>query len=341
MVNLSGLDLNLLVVLDALLREGSVTAAARRVGLSQPAVSNALARLRDTIGDPLFVRQGRGLAPTTRARELAAPVRRALEELSRALGPRTPFEPARSDRTFTVAMPDIAELVLMPPLAVRLRREAPGVQVRLVPNRAAPARATLASADAPDLVVAMHDPTDASSHHAPLASLRFVCLVRRDHPRVGRRLSLERFLDLDHVLVAPGGTPRGLVDDLLAARGHKRRIALTLGHFFSAAIVVSQTELIMSATSILARIAESILPVRAVRHPVDASVTITQSWPPNQHDDPAHRWFRSLLADVARVSETPRGHGATPPGLPWPHTRRHSCACTQFADVRPRRGRRP
>jgi DNA-binding transcriptional LysR family regulator len=299
-VNLSSVDLNLLVVLDALLEEGSVTAAARRVGLSQPALSNALARLRDAVGDPLFVRDGRGLTATTRARELAAPVRRALAELSNALAPRTPFDPTRSERTFTLAMPDIAELVLVPPLAIRLRREAPGVTVRIVPCPAARPREVLSGSAAPDLVVAMTDATDPSAYQAKLASLHFVCLVRRAHPRVGKRISMARFLELEHVLVAPTGTPRGLVDDLLAARGRERRVALTLGHFFSAAIVVSRTDLVMSATSVLARVAERILPVRSVRHPIDAAVTISQSWHPNQHDDPAHRWFRALLADVAR-----------------------------------------
>jgi DNA-binding transcriptional LysR family regulator len=287
-VNLAGVDLNLLVVLDALLVEGSVTGAARRVGLSQPAVSNALRRLRGLLDDPLFVRSGRGLTATVRARELAAPVRHALAELAGALAPRASFVPRHARRTFVLMMPDIAELVLMPPLTARLRREAPGIELRVVAG----------PGNAPDLVIAMlRAPAPCS---APLFTLRFVCLVRREHPRVGARLSLARFLELEHVLVAPGGTAGGLIDDLLRARGLERRVALTLGHFFSAAMVVSRSDLVMSATSVLARVAESVLPVRSVRHPLDApAVTIGQVWHASHDDDPAHRWLRGVIAEVA------------------------------------------
>lgn len=298
-MNLSSIDLNLLVVLDALLQDGSVTIAAKRVGLSQPALSNALARLRDTIGDPLFVRDGRGLVPTARARDLAAPVRRALSELAAALGQPAAFDPRRSERTFTLAMPDIAELVIMPQLAKRLARDAPGISVRVVPGPGGRPRDVLASADAPDLVISMRDPSDASPHQARLASFHFVCLVRSKHPRVGRTLSMARFLELEHVLVTPTGTPRGLIDDALEARGLRRRVALSLGHFFSAALVVSHTDLVMSATSVLAKVVDRILPVRSVRHPLGApEVTITQYWHARDDEDPAHRWLRGLLADV-------------------------------------------
>ncbi len=286
-MNLAAVDLNLLVVLDALLEEGSVTRAARRVGLSQPATSNALARLRELVGDPLFVRSGRGLVPTPRARSLAVPVRRGLAELGAALAPPFAFDPRTARRTFAIAMPDIAELVLLPPLLARLRRDAPGITIRVVPR----------TADGADLAIGMLD--GRAPRGAPLFTLRFVCLIRRDHPRVGTRLSLARFLELEHVLVAPGGGA-GLIDELLAKRGLERRVALTLAHFFSAAMVVSRTDLVMSATSVLADVVERILPVRAVRHPLAAPVvTIGQLWQPRDDADPAHAWLRQVIADVA------------------------------------------
>jgi len=295
-VNLSSIDLNLLVVLDALLAEASVTRAARRVGLSQPAVSNALARLRDVIGDPLLVRSGRGLVATPRALALAAPVHRALGELSTVLDPPAPFDPAHLHRTFVVVMPDIAELVLVPPLVARLRRDAPRVDLRIVPGPGPGARSP--AADGPDLAISML--AGPAPHTARLFELRFVCLVRHDHPRVGRRMSLERFLELEHVLVAPGGTAGGVIDDLLARRNLARRVALTLAHFFSAALVVSRSDLVMSATSVLAEIAEDILPVRSIPHPLGApAVTIGLRWHPRHEEDAAHRWLRNLVSDVA------------------------------------------
>jgi DNA-binding transcriptional LysR family regulator len=297
-MNLSGIDLNLLVVLDALLAESSVTAAARRVGLSQPAVSNALTRLRGLVGDPLFVRAGRGLVATPRARSLADPIRRALVEIGSALAPPAPFGPRQARRTFVLAMPDVAELVLMPPLSARLRREAPGIDLRVLPVPTAVSRDFQLGYDTPDLMIAMLN--GLAPRAAPLFSLELVCLVRRDHPRVGARISLERFVELEHVLVAPGGMPGGIVDELLAKRGLERRVALTLAHFFSAAMVVSRSDLVMSATSVLAGIAERILPVRSVRHPLDTPVaTIAQHWNLQHDADPAHRWLREMIAEVA------------------------------------------
>lgn len=308
-MNLSRVDLNLLVVLDALLAETSVTGAARRVGLSQPAVSNALTRLRDLVGDPLFVRDGRGIVATPRARALAEPLRRALAEIGDALEPLAPFDPRRARRTFVLAAPDIAELVLIPPLVARLQAEAPGVEIRVVSGHAARPSEPRTEGD-PDLVISMV--SDAAPHCAPLFSLEFVCLVRRDHQRVGSRMSLARFLELDHVLVAPGGTSGGVIDELLAARGHKRHVALTLAHFFSAAMVVSRSDLVMSATSVLAAIAERILPVRSLRHPLDApTVTIGQRWHARDNDDPGHRWLRGLIAEVA-ADEIPRVRAPRP-----------------------------
>ena len=138
-------------------------------------------------------------------------------------------------------------------------------------------------------------------HSSKLYSLRFVCLVRKHHPRVGKRLSLARFLELEHVLVAPGGTPRDVIDDLLRARELERRVALTLAHFFSAAMVVSVSDLVMSATSVLADVAARILPVRVVPHPLGApAVAIGMKWDRSRAEDPALGWLRATLTEVAR-----------------------------------------
>lgn len=304
-MNLSGIDLNLLVVFDAMVMEGSVTRAARRVGLSQPAFSNALGRLRAAVGDPLFVRSGRGLVETPRARALAGPVRRALAELSEALAPRAPFDPSSARRTFTLMTSDLAELMLITSggLARRLTREAPGIELRVVQGPNGPPRELLAHPGAPDLVIAGLRDVDRGPGCEPLLEQELVCLHRRGHPRVGPRLSLARFLSLDHLLVAPTGAKGSVIDDLLAARGLSRRVALTLAHFFAALVVVSQTDLILSAPSALAGVAERLLPVGSVRHPLKApSVTIGAFWHPSQEADPAHGWMRALVAEVARES---------------------------------------
>ena len=293
------LDLNLLLAFDALVAERHVTRAAKRVGISQSAMSHALARLRAHLDDELFVRSPRGLLPTPRAAALEGPIHAALEALDRALAPPAVFEPRTLARTFVVAATDYAEMVLLPPLLQLLRAVAPHVILRLRPTPAAPERELERGA----VDVVLSPPRDLTPRLvAPrLFDERFVCVVREGHPTVKRTLSLERFLALDHLLISVQGTPGGPMDDALAQRGLARRIALYVPHFLTAPMLVATSDLVLTVAS---RIAQSMAPMVGLRiFPTPIPLppfAIHQIWHERHQQDPAHAWFRGLIAQVAK-----------------------------------------
>ena len=303
--NLEGLDLNLLVALRALLAERHVTRAAARVGLSQPAMSHALGRLRELLGDALLVRTPGGMQPTARAEAMTVPLERALEDLGRVLASPEPFEPGRSTRRFRIATNDYMELVLFPRLLARLWREAPGIDVR-VPNIGARSNEELAESRI-DLAMGVGgqfgspDPPQGIRMQR-LVSDRFVCVVREGHPTVKKRLSLDEFVSLPHALVAPRGESGSIVDTALASMGLKRRVAVEVPHFLVAPHVVRETDVILT---LAARVAESLGPLLGLRQlapPIELQgFSMSMVWHERQHADPAHAWLRGLIAAVAKT----------------------------------------
>lgn len=244
LVDLARVDLNLLVVLDALLKERHVTRAAARLGLSQSAASHALSRLRAHFDDPLLVRDRSLLVPTERALGIAEPLAQALGSLAAALTQPVAFDPLTTRRTFVIGAADYGQFVLLPPLLERLREAAPGLDLDvrdvvtpptealapggtdllvgppLDPRRAGSARPSKGRKAAPGA------PSGTSIRSRRLFDERFVCVVRKDHPRVKRKLDLETFAELPHAFVAPRGTRGGVVDDVLAGLGRERRVAV-------------------------------------------------------------------------------------------------------------------
>ena len=298
---LSGIDLNLLLALDALLAERHVTRAAARLGLSQSAASHALARLRDLLDDPLLVRGPRGaMLPTPRALVLTPLVERALVEVAAVLRPPEVFDPRTSRRTLRIGAGDYAELVLLPALFARMAEQAPGIDlfVRTVPDDIP---AGLAAGDV-DLALAPIRPQDTSAacYQRLLFDETFVCAVRRGHPATRQRLTLDRFCAMDHLLIAPRGTPGGYVDDALTARGRTRRVALAVPHFLIVPHVIARTDLIVTlASRIAAAFAES-HGLATLRPPVDVpGFAIHMIWHERAHGDAAQRWLRDQLAAVA------------------------------------------
>lgn len=301
-MHLSGVDLNLLVVLDALLDQGHVTHAAQRVGLSQSATSHALGRLRALLGDRLFVRTGRALVPTPRAIALRAPVKLALEAAGRVLLSPPTFEPATARRSFRVGSSDFAELALLPALTARMVREAPGIDLVVRSASADPAAGSLSRGEV-DLVLALAGMIDRASGLAEqeLFDDEFVCMMRRGHPFAGKRLTLARYCDALHAQIAPGGKPGGAVDDELARLGRRRRVVLQLPHFLVAPFVVAGTDLVLTLPRRVAATLEHHLDVVVVPPPLEvAGFTIAMQWHERWTDDPAHAWLRGLIADVAR-----------------------------------------
>ena len=286
--NLAKLDLNLLVALRALLAERHVTRAASRMGLTQPAMSHALARLRVVLGDPLLVRKRAGMTLTPRAQELAEPLERVLADVSKLLAPPERFDPARSTRTFRIASSDYVELVLMPAVLARLWREAPNVRVQL---------RTLGARGADEI-------DDEGIVMQKLITERFVCVVREDHPTVGKRLTLERLLALPHALISPHGDEQGgIVDTALAKLGKHRTIAVEVPHFLVAPFLVERTDVVLTLAERVARALGPSVRLRVLPPPPELRLPgfdISLVWHERHRADPAHAWFRSTIAAVAK-----------------------------------------
>lgn len=295
---LSAVDLNLLVVLRALLTERHVTRAAARVGLSQSATSHALARLRELFGDPLLVRRGRALALTPRAERLLPTLERGLSDLKATIDGEPEFEPATARRSFTLGMADYTQAVVMGPLLRELGRLAPHVDLH-VTN--APDLEEQLSAGNVDLGLQV----TGRAYDAALKSQRvfedeFVCLVRRDHPKIGQKMTMPSYLAARHVVVAPSGTSGSLVDTELAARGLNRRVALRVTNFLIAPIVVAETDFVNTMPKRLGvKLAER-YGLRALPPPLELPrFGFVLLWHPRVDTDPAQRWLRELLASVS------------------------------------------
>jgi DNA-binding transcriptional LysR family regulator len=298
---LAATDLNLLVALDALVAEGSVTRAAERVGLTQPAMSHALSRLRKLFGDPLLVRTPQGMLPTPRAQELIQPVRRALGEIERALADRASFDPRSSRRPFSLATVDFGSLLVVPPLYALLHREAPGCDLLVRALRMEHIERQLADGEIDVAIGVLYDEDHQGVVRQKLYDERFVCVVRKDHPTVRDRLTLEEFVALDHALIAPRGRGNGFVDRALEKHGLARRVAVAVPHFLAAPILVAQSDLVLTVAERIARAFVEMVPLRIVPPPLEVgSFTVSQFWHERHAKDPAHAWLRAQILDVCR-----------------------------------------
>jgi len=296
-VHLGAIDLNLLVAFDALLAERNVTRAARRVGLTQPAMSHALGRLRDILGDPILVRSGSGMLATARAEALEEPIRRALREIDDALRGGPTFDPKVARRTFTLAIGDYGELVVLPPLLARLAREAPGIDLRVLAIPEDYGR--LVEDGSFDLVInPIATGLGAGLVQQKLFDERFVCVLRKGH-RAAKNLDLASYVALPHALIAPRGRAGGFVDDALAARGLSRRVALTVPHFLVAPLVVAASDLVLTVAERIARTFAAMAPLEILEPPLPLrGFSMWQVWHERRRNDPAHAWLRTVITEV-------------------------------------------
>jgi DNA-binding transcriptional LysR family regulator len=308
-MHISAIDANLFVVLHALLEEQNVARAAKRVGLSPSATSHALARLREVLGDPLFVRAGRRLAPTTRARELATPVAQAVAALEAAIAAPREIDAKLLKRTFRVETTDHLQFVLMRRLDPILRAEAPGVDVYL--QALHPATYARLREGSADLAIGLYPEREADIEGEDLFDDRLVAVVRRGHPALRGRATLARFAELEHLLVAPTGTPTGLVDRLLAEHGLKRRVARTSSTFLDMAFLVAETDYVVSLPrKMLEPLLDHLgLAIFAVPMLLPA-FTVTMVWHKRHATDGAHAWFRAAVRRACAVGAPPRRRGA-------------------------------
>jgi DNA-binding transcriptional LysR family regulator len=317
-VNLAALDLNLLVALDALLAEAHVGQAGRRIGLSQPATSHALARLRELFGDPLLVRAGSRMELTPRAHALRGPVARALEQI-RGLFSAEAFDPATSARRFLLMMPDLVVETLMPPLLTRVSAEAPQVRLDIVPWRDP---ATLSDELARSLDIAICCTADVLTgfHRQRLYSDTDVLAVRRGHPIGAGLARMPRFLAARHVAVIGTDRAADYIDAWLRDQGIERRIALTVPSYLQALRVAAQTDLVAFVPSRLVAALRGPLDLQVVRPPLDPGVDVqVMAFPRRAHTDPASIWLRTLIAEIAE--QLPRALGLEVRRSPGPRRR--------------------
>ncbi len=291
--------LGLLVALDALLQEGSVTGAARRVGLSTPAMSHALARIRERLKDPILVRSGRGMLLTPRALELKPQVHHVVTEARRALEPQRPFAPSELSRTFMVHATDYVLTILGGAVDRLLREEAPQVCVRFVPNT--PDDPALLRDGGSDLAVGIYGELPQETRKRRLLTDRFVCVVRRAHPLVGERFTLEHFVRLPHVQVAPRGRPGGYVDDVLRARGLTRTVARAVPYFLTALQLASETDYLLTISERIARRYEAQLGLQILEAPIKLRpYALSLVWHPRVDSDAGHRFLREVFLRASK-----------------------------------------
>jgi DNA-binding transcriptional LysR family regulator len=311
---LCNFDLNLLVVFDVLLAERNVTHAAQRLGLSQPAVSNALARLREALGDQLLVRTAQGMVPTARALSIQSQLSDALGGIGSVINDDAAFDPATGRRAFVIAATDYVQFVLLGKLLARVRALAPGVSINVVSPAGQFPWHELGSGGV-DLVVGGARLRDVPHvlHRRLIFRDETVCIVRADHPYASEALTLQRYLELDHIEALPiGGV--GAADELLGVQGHRRRVVMTVPNFLIAPFVVTQSDCCFTLAHRIARPLAAILPLRIRPLPYDLpEVTIGAFWHERVHHDPAHRWLRKLLVEAGAEldAEAPRLRAAT------------------------------
>lgn len=289
------LDLNLLVTLDALLSERSVTRVARRLGLSQPSVSVQLAKLRAFFDDPLLLAGGREMRLTARAEGLREPLHAALAGVAGAISPSS-FSPATASGVWRIACSDYGELAVVVPALATIRAAAPGTRLAVVEQRPVD---TLRRAESGEIDLALHTTDDAPPglRRRPLFAERYVLVGRCDHPRLRRRPTLVQFRALDHVVVSPaGGGFVGPTDRVLAGLGLERRVVLSAPRFLSALAAVARTDLVAMVPS---RIVTGRDDLRVVEAPVEVpGYTMAMVWHERLHRDPAQRWLRDRLAEA-------------------------------------------
>jgi DNA-binding transcriptional LysR family regulator len=311
-IDLAGIDLNLLVLFEAVLEERNVGRAAGRLHVTPSAVSHGLGRLRELLNDPLFLRTPKGVVPTARASELAAPIADVLARTRNILEVAAPFDPATSKRRFTIGAPDGISAVLVPPLLATLAAAAPGIDVavrQVLPRRGEhdPERAwspVFAELDAHllDLAIIPSAAIPARFERRHLFDEDFVIIVRAGHP-FARAPSLARYCELQHLVVSQDGDPHGFIDDVLAKRGRSRRVAPTVPNFMMALAVVADTDLAAAVPRRFAAMYTARLAVRVVDAPVALGMFPLHAMAPQVAlMDAGLAWLFDRLAAGKRVS---------------------------------------
>jgi DNA-binding transcriptional LysR family regulator len=292
-------DFRLLVALDALLQESTVTGAARRVGLSTPAMSHALTRIRGRLGDPILVRAGRSMLLTPRAESLKASVHSIVADARRALSPVRPFAPEDLDATFTIHASDYVLTILGFEVDRILRERAPQVALRYIPNTTDDPKSVREGAS--DMAVGIYGDLPPEMRSRRLLTDRFVCVLRRNHPALGRRFGLEDFLALLHIQVAPRGQPGGYIDDVLREKGHARRVARAVPYFLTGLELAAATDYVLTISERIAKRYAASMRLEIVDAPLPLRpYALNLVWHPRVDAEGGHKFLRESFVRAAK-----------------------------------------
>ncbi|GAA3057357.1 LysR family transcriptional regulator [Rhizobium viscosum] len=293
-------DLNLLPVFVTLMEERSVTRAAERLGITQPALSNALSRLREMMRDQLFVRERYGIQPTPMAHELAPVIAAALAKIDEVVLGQQDFDPARAERLMTLAPNSYVEFVLIPAIVARLRKVAPGIRLRLAPFGTDLGETGVISGTTAMVFGRIVDPPD-SLVVQHLLDDGLACVVRTDHPDIGDRISREQYEQMRHVNVLPPGRLRVGLFTALEQRRLKREVAVSVTHFLAVPEMIAVTDYCATLPNLICRRLAADPRLKVLPAPVDlGTFPVEMAWHVRYRNDPAHRWLRTLISDIAK-----------------------------------------
>jgi DNA-binding transcriptional LysR family regulator len=297
-MELTDIDLNQLVLFQQLMVERRVSKVADNLGLTQPAVSNTLAKLRRQFGDDLFVRTPKGMMPTPFAEQLAEPIGYALGMIHSGLNQLSHFDPASVKRSVTIGMTDIGEIIFLPALIGRLRRDAPGVQVITVRTTATNLREDM-EAGKVDLAIGPLPQLKAGFFQRRLFRQRYVCLFRKGHALDRKRLSLADFKVAEHLVIVSAGTGHGKVDDLIRRAGVERNVRLTIPHYVSVGHLLAGSDMLATVTERLAQSLAQPFDLTFRPHPMELpEIAINVFWHAKVHRSPAHQWLRGVVFEL-------------------------------------------
>jgi DNA-binding transcriptional LysR family regulator len=282
-----------------------VSRAADALGMSQPAMSFALNKLRALFGDPLFIRASRGMQPTPRAQQLIEPLQSVLDRIRNDVLQRPSFDPATAQRVVTFNMSDIGELVFLPRILEHLRRTAPGIDVRTVSTPPAQLEEALQSGEV-DLVVGYFPNLQgAAIYQQRLFSHSFVCLMRADHPVIGEQITRKQFLEAQHAVVHPEGKSHEVFERALQERGLRRRVVLSIPHYLALPVILGESDLIVTVPYAVGKSFARMANIKMLRPPIDVPrADVKQLWHVRFHHDPVTQWIRGVVAEL--FLEAPR-----------------------------------
>lgn len=294
-MELREIDLNLLVVFSELLRLRRVSAVAQALGISQPAISNALNRLRKLLGDELFLRTAKGMVSMPFAENLAEPIGYALGAIHNTLNAKSAFEPATSTRSFTVAMTDIGEIYFLPDLMKRLSKVAPGVTISTVRNHTVNLREEMESGRV-DLAIGFMPDLKAGFFQRRLFRQRYVCIFRKGHPLARKGMTIESFSSAEHVAIVAAGTGHSMVDEVIQRAGVSRQVRLRVPHFVAVGHILQTTDMIAVVPEAYAARTLKPFGLETAACPVKIpDIVINVLWHARNNREPANQWMRQLV----------------------------------------------